>query len=70
MADNFTIIDQAERKVAGEAGRLIDAVVITFETKPSHLKGTVTVPVGDATADRVGPIVGRLAAEREAIQAL
>lgn len=70
MADNFTVVSQADTRMPGPTGTYVDAVLVTFETKPSGITGTVAIPVIDFQPDRVGPLITRLAADREAVQAL
>lgn len=69
MAADYTIIDQRQTTSLSPAGRFIDVVEVTFQTRDGDV-GTVTVPLGEHTAENIRQVVGARAAAFIAIHNL
>lgn len=70
MADNYQIISQAPRVRALPGGQFGPTIMVTFETKPHKIYGTVDIPEQAFTTSEVDRVVRDKAALLEAVMEL
>jgi hypothetical protein len=70
VAEIYDVISQDESIELSPTGATQKVVVVTYVTKPSGVRGTVTIPYVDLTPDKVAKAIEADAAIREQIQTL
>lgn len=70
MADIFRVTSQRQTMNLTADGRFIDVIEVNFETLPNMSPGTVTIPVGQYSADAVSKAIMAQATEMIAVENL
>lgn len=70
MATNYDVVTQTPTTDIGPTGSIVQAMQVTFRTKPSEITSKIVIPLAQYTPDEVDRAVTAAATTIEQVQSL